>query len=234
MDYLSDLENYKESIKQKGDQLIEKGLLEKMALLSDLLRTPPFAKKNLRQQFNLRILPKEPRRKRTRLSVAIARNAPPTTAANKKYIWATCNDDVTTIEEMVKPHLWALLNDMDLLKMWVVFQTAKIEGGNGLGVHVQKKALEEFGQVARKAKTFFKAIALYHLKRAQTLAKIAENPEVADLRQAVKEMDEKQLHAAIMLVGEMRDKYCFLYNFILRNVEKIKNPRFNDPESSLY
>jgi len=143
------------------------------------------------------------------------------------------NTKITKLLKVVKPHLRQLVQDTNLLKMWISFMIPKIEDGNNFGVSIQEDTLAELRTVESEALAYYDQSARYHVTRAKLVSKVAKFPHIEDYRASVAETDEKELLSLRLVVTEVKNHYSTLYDLIMKNREKIKKPRsFN--QSSLY
>jgi len=143
------------------------------------------------------------------------------------------NPTITKLLKVVKPHLRQLVQDTNLLKMWISFMIPKIEDGNNFGVSIQEDTLAELRTVESEALAYYDQAARYHVTRAKLISKVAKFPHIEDYRASVEETDEKELLSLRLVVTEVKNHYSTLYDLIMKNKEKIKKPRsFN--QASLY
>lgn len=68
-----------------------------------------------------------------------------------------CNGPICDLIKIVKPIIRELVEDSNMLKMWISFLIPKIEDGNNFGVSVQEDTLAEIQSVniIAKSKAFF-------------------------------------------------------------------------------
>lgn len=96
-----------------------------------------------------------------------------------------CNVPICDIIKIVKPFIRGLVEDSNLLKMWISFLIPKIEDGNNFGVSVQEDTLAEIQSVESEAAAFFDQISRYFISRAKIVSKVAKYPHIEDYRRAV-------------------------------------------------
>lgn len=96
-----------------------------------------------------------------------------------------CNVPICDIIKIVKPVIRALVEDSNLLKMWISFLIPKIEDGNNFGVSVQEDTLAEIQSVESEAAAFFDQISRYFISRAKIVSKVAKYPHIEDYRRGV-------------------------------------------------
>lgn len=96
-----------------------------------------------------------------------------------------CNTPICELIKIVKPVIRALVEDSNLLKMWISFMIPKIEDGNNFGVSIQEDTLAEIQSVESEAAAFFDQISRYFISRAKIVSKVAKYPHIEDYRRAV-------------------------------------------------
>ncbi|XP_022122140.1 proteasome activator complex subunit 3 isoform X2 [Pieris rapae] len=234
--------DYKDSLKQKAEHLIIKGFPEKIVKLNELLETPNFQNRELvdvHQDLNIPVPPpiqavNEPNAKRARLdSSEVSSNT--TLEGTRVYALPNgsvpCNKPLSDLIHLVKPHIRELIEDSNLLKMWISFMIPKIEDGNNFGVSIQEDTLAEVQSVESEAAAFFDQISRYFISRAKIVSKVAKYPHIEDYRRAVKELDEKEYISLWLVMCEIRNRYCSLHDIVIKNLEKIKKPRSSNAET---
>lgn len=237
---------------------------QKIVKLNDCLETSRFFKeKNLKEVYQDLNIPvpdpillcdgaggdsAEPAAKRARVEVD-------NVTGTKVMVLPTgsvrCNVYITDLIEIVKPIIRELVEDSNLLKMWISFLIPKIEDGNNFGVSIQEDTLAEIQSVESEAAAFFDQISRYFISRAKVVSKVAKYPHIADYRRAVQELDEKEFLSLWLVVSEVssipysrskinltnihllkvRNRYCSLHDIVIKNMEKLKKPRSSNAES---
>lgn len=96
-----------------------------------------------------------------------------------------CNSPICELIKIVKPVIRALVEDSNLLKMWISFMIPKIEDGNNFGVSIQEDTLAEIQSVESEAAAFFDQISRYFISRAKIVSKVAKYPHIEDYRRGV-------------------------------------------------
>ncbi|XP_021188191.1 proteasome activator complex subunit 3 isoform X1 [Helicoverpa armigera] len=235
------VQDYKDSLKQKAEHLIIKGFPEKIVKLNELLETSNFQNRDLadvHQDLNIPVPPpasaaNEPNAKRQRMdSSEVSSN---TSEGTRVYALPNgtvpCNKPLSDLIHLVKPHIRELVEDSNLLKMWISFMIPKIEDGNNFGVSIQEDTLAEIQSVESEAAAFFDQISRYFISRAKIVSKVAKYPHIDDYRRAVRELDEKEYLSLWLVMCEIRNRYCSLHDIVIKNLEKIKKPRSSNAES---
>ncbi|XP_030379071.1 proteasome activator complex subunit 3 [Scaptodrosophila lebanonensis] len=245
-DTISKVQEYKDSLITKAEFLITKGFPEKIVELNELLSTPMFNERNfseVHQDLNIPVVDpvlvnnhdgaggepdnNQPATKRARLDV----NITGTTVLSLPNGSVSCNKPLCEMIKVVKPIIRKLVEDSNLLKMWISFMIPKIEDGNNFGVSIQEDTLAEIQTVESEAAAFFDQISRYFLSRAKVVSKVAKYPHIDDYRRAVVELDEKEYLSLWLVVCEVRNRYSSLHDIVIKNLEKLKKPRSSNAES---
>ncbi|XP_044250138.1 proteasome activator complex subunit 3 [Drosophila takahashii] len=239
------VQEYKDSLILKAEVLITKRFPEKIVQLNELLATPMFNERNfeeVHQDLNIPALPPvlvknhedlqsedgdHPPTKRQRKDVLVA--GQPVLALPAGTV--PCNKPLCEMIKVVKPIIRKLVEDSNLLKMWISFMIPKIEDGNNFGVSIQEDTLAEIQTVESEAAAFFDQISRYFLSRAKVVSKVAKYPHIDDYRRAVVELDEKEYLSLWLVVCEVRNRYSSLHDIVIKNLEKLKKPRSSNTES---
>ncbi|XP_033339362.1 proteasome regulator gamma isoform X2 [Megalopta genalis] len=235
------VQEYKDSLKTKAEQLLLKGFPEKIVKLNELLETPGFCNRKLsdvHQDLNVPI--PDP------IILNHSEDVPPTkkvkvdnsidnTSGTKVMVLTNgpvlCNKPLCDLICIVKPYIRQLLEDSNLLKMWVSYLIPKIEDGNNFGVSIQEDTLAEIQSVESEAAAFFDQISRYFISRGKVISKVAKYPHISDYRRAVQELDEKEYVSLWLVMCEVRNRYCSLHDLVIKNLEKIKKPRSSNTQS---
>ncbi|XP_017052278.1 proteasome activator complex subunit 3 [Drosophila ficusphila] len=239
------VQEYKDSLILKAELLITKRFPEKIVQLNELLATSMFNERNfdeVHQDLNIPALPPvlvknhedgqsedgdHPPTKRPRKDVIVA--GQPVLALPAGTV--PCNKPLCEMIKVVKPIIRKLVEDSNLLKMWISFMIPKIEDGNNFGVSIQEDTLAEIQTVESEAAAFFDQISRYFLSRAKVVSKVAKYPHIDDYRRAVVELDEKEYLSLWLVVCEVRNRYSSLHDIVIKNLEKLKKPRSSNTES---
>ncbi|KAH8304645.1 hypothetical protein KR018_010180 [Drosophila ironensis] len=243
------VQDYKTTLIQKAEALITKHFPEKIVQLNELLATPMFNERNfdeVHQDLNIPayapVLVKKhnseasatddgdhPPAKRARQADVIVSGQPVLVGLSEGTV--PCNKPLCDMITVVKPIIRKLVEDSNLLKMWISFMIPKIEDGNNFGVSIQEDTLAEIQTVESEAAAFFDQISRYFLSRAKVVSKVAKYPHIDDYRRAVVELDEKEYLSLWLVVCEVRNRYSSLHDIVIKNMEKLKKPRSSNTES---
>lgn len=92
-----------------------------------------------------------------------------------------CNKYVQDMIDLVKPKVIQLVEDANMIKMWILFLIPRIEDGNNFGVSIQEDTLTEVRTVETEAATHFELVSRYYMSRGKVVAKIARYPHVVSI-----------------------------------------------------
>lgn len=236
------VKDYKDELIKKAEVLITTGFPEKIVELNELLDTRVFADRDFSDVFQAVNIPVPD------LSVspagaednngapALKRKRPNDVEQGTKVLAlpsgpVTCNKPICDLITIVKPVIRKLVEDANLLKMWISFMIPKIEDGNNFGVSIQEDTLAEIQSVESEAAAFFDQISRYFISRAKVVSKVAKYPHIDDYRRAVQELDEKEFLSLWLVMCEVRNRYSSLHDIVIKNLEKLKKPRSSNADS---
>lgn len=138
------------------------------------------------------------------------------------------NEQILSLLNRVKPEVRILKEKCILVITWIQHLIPKIEDGNDFGVAIQEKVLERVTAVKTKVEAFQTNIAKYFLERGDAVAKASKETHVMDYRTLVHEKDEAVYAEIRSILMDVRGFYAELYDIIIKNVEKITNPKGED------
>lgn len=140
------------------------------------------------------------------------------------------NKFIVELINEIKPLIGELVEDTNLLKMWLMYLIPRIEDGNNFGVSIQEDVLAEIRASEGEAAAYYDQISRYFSLRGKTVAKIAQYPHIDDYRRAIQELDEKEYFSLRLIVAELRNHYATLHDLIAKNGDKIRKPRSSNNE----
>ncbi|CAH1119177.1 unnamed protein product [Phaedon cochleariae] len=241
------VQEYKEEVKKQAEHLLLKGFPETIVSLNNILETPQFKNRKfseVHQDLNIAV-PNPiilnshtdlPPSKKLKLDNSISSSI--SEDGSRVMILpggsVATNKHLVDLIELVKPHIRKLVEDSNLMKMWISFMIPKIEDGNNFGVSIQEDTLAEVQSVESEAAAFFDQISRYFISRGKLISKVAKYPHIDDYRRAVQELDEKEYLSLWLVMSEIRNRYCALHDIVLKNLDKIKKPRTSNATESLY
>lgn len=244
-EYLEEVESYKSTVKEQAEDLVIKKFPERIIHFNKLLDATPFLCEDLATvHSDLKIPVPEPHivnnhdgdppgKKRK-----IGENTDEAMMGSKVFVLPSgsvpINAHITLMVDTIKPLIRQLVEEANLLKMWVSFLIPKIEDGNNFGVSIQEETLGEIRTVESEAAAFFDQISRYYMTRAKLVSKVAKYPHIDDYRRTVVELDEKEYLSLRITLSEIRNHYATLHDMITKNMEKIKKPRNANSIEAMY
>lgn len=153
--------------------------------------------------------------------------------ANPDNYVVPCNNHVTDAVELIKPRIYELLADIQLLKMWMQPQSIRAEDSNVLIKSVLDHLLAEIEVCENNTDAFSVQISAYFSSRAKIVSKVLKYPNIDDYRRCVRELDENFYFEIRQMLCEIKNYYGTLYCMISKNLEKIKKTKTFDP-STMY
>ena len=141
------------------------------------------------------------------------------------------NQLIVELINEIKPLISELVEDTNLLKMWLMYLIPRIEDGNNFGVSIQEDVLAEIRASEGEAAAYYDQISRYFSVRGKTVSKVAQFPHVDDYRRSIKELDEKEFFSLRLIVAELRNHYATLHDLITKNGDKIRKPRSSNSDN---
>ncbi|XP_063310985.1 proteasome activator complex subunit 2 [Pelobates fuscus] len=143
------------------------------------------------------------------------------------------NEKLHKILNTVLPEIRSLREGCALIITWIHHLIPTIEDGNDFGVSVQEKVIERVTAVKTKVEALQTAIAKYFTERGDAVAKASKETHVMDYRALVHEKDESAFVDLRLSLLEVRNYYVEIFDIILKNFEKITNPK-GEEKSPMY
>ncbi|CAL4122344.1 unnamed protein product [Meganyctiphanes norvegica] len=242
---MKQVDEYKSTVKEKAENLVKKNFPERILEFNKLLEKSPFLCEDLHNvHSDLKIPVPEaqiinshdgdpPGGKKRKMS-----DNGEDVSGTKVMVLPSgsvpINPHITEMVDIIKPLIRTLVEEANLLKMWVSFLIPKIEDGNNFGVSIQEETLGEIRTVESEAAAFFDQISRYYMTRAKLVSKVAKYPHIDDYRRTVVELDEKEYLSLRITLAEIRNHYATLHDMIIKNMEKIKKPRNANNIEAMY
>jgi len=239
------LVNYKDSWKQKTEKLLVEEFPRKVLELNEIISTPQFSLDRV-NEFAIDINIPVPRAqvideencmplKKRKVETTHSENAADS-STTMSHVEGTpvmafingvvpCNRKIAEIVDVVKPIVREAVENVNKLKMWILFLIPRIEDGNNFGVSIQEETLAEVRTVEAEAASFLDQISRYYLTRGKIVSKVAKYPHVEDYRRSIQDLDEKEFLNLRLVLMEIRNHYSTLHDMIIKNFDKIKKPR---------
>ncbi|KAM4808613.1 proteasome activator complex subunit 2 [Rhinophrynus dorsalis] len=143
------------------------------------------------------------------------------------------NEKLHKVLNIVQPEIRSLREACTLIITWLHHLIPKIEDGNDFGVSVQEKVLERVTAVKTKMETLQTNIFKYFSERGDAVAKASKETHVMDYRALVHNKDEAAFAELRLSFIEVRNYYVEIFDIILKNLEKITNPK-GEEKSPMY
>jgi len=243
---MAQVDDYKTTVKEKAENLVKKHFPERILQFNKLLEKSPFLCEDLNnvhsdlkipvpeaQMINSHDGDGDPPGKKRKIS-----DNGEEVSGTKVMVLPSgsvpINPHITEMVDIIKPLIRTLVEEANLLKMWVSFLIPKIEDGNNFGVSIQEETLGEIRTVESEAAAFFDQISRYYMTRAKLVSKVAKYPHIDDYRRTVVELDEKEYLSLRITLAEIRNHYATLHDMIIKNMEKIKKPRNANNIDAMY
>jgi proteasome activator subunit 3 (PA28 gamma) len=144
------------------------------------------------------------------------------------------NKVILDLLALLKKEVVELIETINCVKIWIQLNIPKIEDGNNFGVSIQEETVSELGRAEDSGFAVLENMTKYYITRAKLISKVLKYPGVADYRQSVVELDEKEYINLKLCCLDLRNNYAILYDMITKNLEKIRTPRSSNHLSSLF
>lgn len=146
-----------------------------------------------------------------------------------------CNKELKDFHmNVLKPEVYAAIECANAVKVWIQLNIPRIEDGNNFGVEVQQEALEEFTRAENNGLAVLDQMMKYYCTRAKLTSKILKYPNVEDYRQAIIELDMKEMLTTKICMMDIRNCYATLYDVVMKNYEKLNQPRSGSHANQFY
>jgi len=136
--------------------------------------------------------------------------------------------------EILRAELLAMVNNVDTVKLWIQLNVPRIEDGNNFGVSVQEDMVSELSRAEDNAFALLESITKYYIARAKLVTRCFKFPKLPDFEMAVSEIDQKQYLNNVLSLVDLRNNYALLYDMIIKNIDKLENPRGSEHMSHLF
>ncbi|CAH8825291.1 unnamed protein product [Trichobilharzia szidati] len=139
------------------------------------------------------------------------------------------NELMENIYFIVRPFILSLIDDSQILRMWLQMNIPKIEDGNNFGVSVQEEVLLETNKAEVDANAMLDFYGDYLMYRAKIASKVCKWPTIIDYHKALSDADEGAFIRLRINVRDIRNYYGRLYDIYQKNGAKIRAPRNESP-----
>eukprot|EP01083_Nonionella_stella_P066668 175787_1 len=135
------------------------------------------------------------------------------------------NLGVVSVLDPIKKEAYDMIEMVSVMKLWIQLNIPRIEDGNNFGVGVQEEIVGELCGTEDLAFIIVEHMTKYFISRAKLVSKVVKWPCIADFRQAVIELDEREYAQLSLDIRDLRNQYLTLFDIIHKNMEKLKQPR---------
>ncbi|KAA3678454.1 proteasome activator subunit 3 (PA28 gamma) [Paragonimus westermani] len=125
----------------------------------------------------------------------------------------------------VRPFVLQLIEDTQILRMWIQLSIPRIEDGNNFGVSVQEEVIMETAKAELDASAMLDFFGDYLMYRAKVASKVCKWPTITDYRRALTDADEGAFIRLRMNARDIRNHYSRLYDIYHKNALKLRSPR---------
>lgn len=234
----TDLEEFKKSVIKEAESLIKYSIPGKIVELNNIIENVIGCTrlKDVRQEVNIPIPPPALSDRERRRVVLRRRESSYSKSYERRVVLfpsnpnivnepIPCNKSLIDLISVVKPKVRQLLEDTNVLKMWIHFMIPSIEDGNNFDVYIQEMMLNKVELVEKFANLLFGYTSICFMARAEIVSKVATFPHISDYRRAVRECDENNYRYIGKMLCQVRDFYCSLHDVVCKNFDRIKYPR---------
>jgi hypothetical protein len=131
----------------------------------------------------------------------------------------------------LKREVLELVDMTAAVKLWLQLNVPRIEDGNNFGVSIQTDTVGELARIEDSALMTVENWSKFLMVRAKMVGKIHKHSDEshAPARQAyhitLESLDEKQLRSVWIGWLDLRNNYAVIYDLLMKNIEKLVNPR---------
>ncbi|CAD5230482.1 unnamed protein product [Bursaphelenchus xylophilus] len=235
---LKKLNEYKSELLHEAEDLVLNGFPAKVVKFNELLNSPEFSHGRLSELLpdvdSIVPIPRKVGQDAMECDTPAKKIKGDGGTSTPVYVFSggvvPSNAKLTAMTSSTRELIRATVEEINKVKMWIIFLIPRIEDGNNFGVSIQEEALNEVRTVESEAATFYDQMSRYFLSRAELVVKAAKYPHVEDYRRAILDVDEKQFINIRLVLMETRNHLATLHDMITKNLEKIKKPRSSHNE----
>ncbi len=114
---------------------------------------------------------------------------------------------------------------MSHLGMWITLNIPEIASGNNHGVEIQNDVIRGLARIEARSGNQFELYLQYTSERAKILSKGVKYPQIMDFHRAVQVLDKAWCMKVKIAFRDLRDDYVQIYDLIIKNKDKLTNPR---------
>jgi len=150
------------------------------------------------------------------------------------YMTMPSNKLIVESIEILRAELLAMVSNVDTVKLWIQLNIPRIEDGNNFGVSVQEDMVSELSRAEDNAFSLLETMTKYYVARAKLVTRCFKYPKLSDFEAALSEIDQKQYLNSVLSLVDLRNNYALLYDMIIKNIDKLENPRGSEHMSHLF
>uniref|UniRef100_A0A914EB61 Proteasome activator PA28 C-terminal domain-containing protein n=1 Tax=Acrobeloides nanus TaxID=290746 RepID=A0A914EB61_9BILA len=152
------------------------------------------------------------------------------------------NCDITPnvkLQELAN-QLWPIVNqhreELRKLRLWISLLIPRIMDGNNFGVEVQEVVKKQINSLGVYCGNFLYALSDLGTKnRAELAYDLVRHPNLKAYKEAIHELDTKEFLNMRIFMSAVRDDANILHDLIMKNIEKIEQPRGDEePAYNMY
>lgn len=139
---------------------------------------------------------------------------------------------------LLKVEVLELVDMTSSVKLWLQLNVPRIEDGNNFGVSIQTDTVTELARVEDSALMTFENWTKFLSIRAKLVGKMHKHetsqghPLVEEAyKRTLEALDEKQLRSVWIAWLDLRNNYAVIHDLIVKNIEKLVNPRSTNATS---
>jgi len=144
------------------------------------------------------------------------------------------NQLIVDLIALLKVEVLQLIEMINTVKIWIQLNIPRIEDGNNFGVSIQEETVSELSRAEESGFSLLDSITKYFVTRAKLTSKTVKFPQIADYKQSIVELDEKEFINLRLCCLDLRNNYAILHDMIIKNLEKLKTPRSSNHMASIF
>jgi proteasome activator subunit 2 (PA28 beta) len=135
------------------------------------------------------------------------------------------NPSINQISPIVRQEVHILLEYMATLKLNIQLSIPNVDEGNNFGVEIQEEAIAEIARIEDIGYSMLEKFLTYAGNRSRLVSKIVKYPNIEDYWLSVRELDAQQHTELSLNVADMRNAYTMINDLLLKNEERLADPR---------
>jgi len=144
------------------------------------------------------------------------------------------NSKMNELFAKLTPHLNDTIADSLRVQIGLQLLVPKVEDGHNTGVEIQDKALEMITKHMNNARASFSEYVKELKTRGSFIVEAVKYPHSMDFRQALKCFEEEKRVYIVIRTHWLLMSYERIYNYFIKNWDKIFNPRSSSGHESMF